>query len=351
MLMLRKALLLAAAGALLHPLAVAAAVYDDGIKEYAAGNFKQAVLLLNRAVGAEPANAMAHYYLANALVHMDEHEEAIVEYRMCLALDPNGAVSDYCKQALTSYHRNLPTTAEAKEMRDTVSGASRKNSFADAPAQMAYRAPAAASPADRSLNIIRKQVQTEKKKDERLAETDASDALTTAQRQVESIRANAENRIRRLYAEPRTLRQQSPFAQMDLDATAQKIRDQAKEEEEMVLRQARAKADRCRQVGELRRTALDQVADDLENQLSDDGKYSGVRMVPEGTNLYVRSYASTPTVRPLPDAHGAVARIYAQHSGDSAAESDSASADKLRTSTTSTTTTRFVHGKILKQPN
>jgi tetratricopeptide (TPR) repeat protein len=349
--MVRKALLVAAVGALLAPPATSAAVYDDGVKEYEAGNYKKAVQLLNRAVGAEPARAMAHYYLANALVHIDEHEEAIVEYRMCLALDPSGAVSDYCKRALKSYHRKDPTAAEAKELRDTASGASQKAASPPGGAKVAYRAPSAASPADRSLTLIRKQVQTEKKKDETLAETDAADALTTAQRQVEQIRANAETRIQRLYAAPRTLRQQSPFAQIDLDAAAQKIREEAKEEEEFVLRQGRQKADRCRQVGEMRRTALDQVADDLENQLSDDGKYSGVRMVPEGTNLYVRSYASTPTVRPLPDAHGAVARIYAQHSGDGATDGDSASADKLPSSTTITTTTRTVHGKILKKPN
>ena len=113
------------------------------------------------------------------------------------------------------------------------------------------------------------------------------------------------------------------------------------------MRQAKEKADRYKKIGDMKKEALDQVADNLKKQMSDSGQSSGVRLLPQGTDLYVRQYQSVPARRAQPDAHSAVARIYAQHAaenpGPDSATADSIQDDQIKTS-------RSVQAKMLKEP-
>lgn len=310
------------------------AAFDDGVQQYSQGLYQQAAVTLTRAEGCDPRNYMVHYYLANALVYIKHHKEAIEEYRTCYALAPAGSVSEYCKEALNSYQQNLPDDSEIKQIRDTTYSAASSNESSKAPQ------------IERSLAIIRRQLALEKQKHESFSEATASEAINSAQNAVKCVRENTEQQVSKLYApHPRS----SLAYTGDLQAREAQIRSQAKEEEDWILRQAQVKADHYRQVGEMQQSALDQVADNLEQQLGDDGTRSGIKLIPSGTNLYVRSYASVKPAKIYPEVHPAVARIYAEHSAGSSPASASATAGTLNTETTSVQ--RSVHGKLIDAHN
>lgn len=61
-----------------------------------------AVGLLGQAQSAEFNNPVLHYYLANALSKINQKNDAIREYKVALALQPEGQLADYCQKALSS---------------------------------------------------------------------------------------------------------------------------------------------------------------------------------------------------------------------------------------------------------
>lgn len=288
---------------------------DDAIKSYNAGEYEAAEKLLRASCRQTPSDAASHYYLANTLVHLKQHEEAIEQYRVGYALDREGRIGNYCGRALKGYGFQLPDAAVSRAIAGTVSGvtsSTQKQLLAITPPAAPISMGGAQPPLNRSVTAIRKQVEFEKQKNESVAEATAADAISLARTTVRSVRENAEQQIQRLYAPQRGRPALSPE---EIAYREQQIRNEAKAEEDFIMRQAATKADRYRKVGEMRRSALDQIADNLETQLSDDGKYSGVKLIPQGTNLYVRTYAPAVPLRPVPDAHGAVARIYQTDGG------------------------------------
>jgi len=75
-------------------------VLQRGIKEYNAGNYNKALGLLGEAESAEFDNPVLHYYMANTLAHVDQKVKAIKEYKIALAIQPNGQLATYCHNAL-----------------------------------------------------------------------------------------------------------------------------------------------------------------------------------------------------------------------------------------------------------
>jgi tetratricopeptide (TPR) repeat protein len=88
---------------------------EDGIKEYNAGHFQEAVGLFGQAQSAEFNNPVLHYYLANALSRMNQTKEAIKEYRIAIALQPEGQMATFCQQALRSLGA-APPVASTKSL-------------------------------------------------------------------------------------------------------------------------------------------------------------------------------------------------------------------------------------------
>jgi tetratricopeptide (TPR) repeat protein len=293
-----------------------AAAFEDGIQQYGQGHYQEAVLALSRAEAADPRNASVHYYLANTFVYLKRHRDAIGEYRICYALDPAGSTSQFCVAALNGYHQATPDECERRRICATICSA------------------APSAPVDHALSVIRRQAEIEKKKHESASEATAQDALSTAQKAAKTVQEDAEQQVQRLYApQPRRLAYTG-----DLQAREVQIRTQAKEEQEWILRQAQQRADHYRLVADMQKSALDQVADNLEQQLSDDGTRSGIKLIPSGTNLYVRSYASVRSPKAAPDAHAAVARIYGQHSEGPSADGQQGDSHAERS----------VHGKLVQ---
>ena len=66
---------------------------DQGIREYNAGHYSEAVSLFNVAQTSEFNNPVLHYYLANALAKINMTKDAIKEYKVAMALQPEGQLA------------------------------------------------------------------------------------------------------------------------------------------------------------------------------------------------------------------------------------------------------------------
>ncbi len=91
---------------------------DKAIAAYNAGNYNEAMGLLGEAESRDFNDPVLHYYLANTLSHLDSKEEAIKEYKIALAMQPDGQMAAYCHDALKALgvesKPNIPVRSGAK---------------------------------------------------------------------------------------------------------------------------------------------------------------------------------------------------------------------------------------------
>ncbi len=85
-----------------------------GIEAYNAGDYNKAAGHLGAAQSAEFSNPILHYYLANTLIHLNDRDGAIREYRIAYALEPDGDVARECRLALSAYGADLFNTRKSK---------------------------------------------------------------------------------------------------------------------------------------------------------------------------------------------------------------------------------------------
>jgi tetratricopeptide (TPR) repeat protein len=90
---------------------------DKGIKEYNAGNYYEAIGLLGEAEPTDFNNAVLHYYLANAYAKTSQKDDAIKEYKIALALEPQGQLASYCERALRVLHGVAPASVGGKTLK------------------------------------------------------------------------------------------------------------------------------------------------------------------------------------------------------------------------------------------
>lgn len=88
--------------------ACASSLLDQGIKQYSAGQYKQAVTTLRQAIGQESSSDVAHYYLANALMSAGNRTEAALEYKRAFMLARSESMANNCRRALKGLNVALP---------------------------------------------------------------------------------------------------------------------------------------------------------------------------------------------------------------------------------------------------
>src|SRR5579872_5570426 len=81
--------------------------FDQGVQAYNSGKLPLAMVFFSESVGLNPSNAYTHYYLANTLLRMGRHVQAIEEYQRCLQIDPGGKIGQYADAALKNYQKVL----------------------------------------------------------------------------------------------------------------------------------------------------------------------------------------------------------------------------------------------------
>lgn len=283
----------------------------DGLNDYNAGRYRQAVVKLAKACGAHPQNALIHYYLANALVKIAEHDSAAEEYRIAYILDPTGMVSQYCRDALRGYKKPLPCADEVRAFRDTVGGALAIGQSNGGSPSSPH---AVADPKiSKALSKIQREVNLEKTNVQNFGDYHARDIAKMRERQSRQVEISMRDQIDNLRSDPfirRAYMNNPAAAEQYIKENEARIQTAAKDEIEYIKRETTARAERYKRVAEKRQNVLDEVAENLARQMSEKPKQGGVRLVASGTDLYVRHYAPAYGNYQNPDAHAAVARIY-----------------------------------------
>lgn len=86
-----------------------------GISLYEKKNYAAAQEFLSKAVVGQHKNAaIAHYYLANALMQLSKTNAALDEYERCYSLAPFSSFSGYCRMMLLRHGRKPDENSETK---------------------------------------------------------------------------------------------------------------------------------------------------------------------------------------------------------------------------------------------
>ncbi len=100
---------------LLAPMAFSNELLTKAISEYNRGNYPNAIGLFGQAESTEFNNPILHYYLANALAKTNQKADAIKEYKVALAMAPQGQMAAYCRQGLVALGEKGDDTGAAKK--------------------------------------------------------------------------------------------------------------------------------------------------------------------------------------------------------------------------------------------
>ncbi len=243
--------------------AFAATSMQDGIAAYKAGEYKTAIGHLGSALSTEFNNPVLHYYLANCYVHLNETESAIREFRIAYAISPDNEVGRYSKEAL-GYLGAPVEGKKAPPLPEKDRGRPKQPETKSDPIM------------DQVLNRLRQQTN-----DSRSYEIQADRLIsrTEEQRAQEILDRTKDDIMRDNYRYSRRGR----AIQLPMPSDSQRMLESMKNQFDR-QKQARQRTN-AQKIEELQRSA-----DNLEQLLNDRRSSGGVKLVPTGTNLYIRNY-------------------------------------------------------------
>ncbi len=299
--------------------------YKIGLSQFKARNYGFAEKYFEQAAKQNPSDAMSRYYLANCLVHLKRHKEAMKQYQMCYQLEPYGVVSGFCRRALLAY--NVPLESPRLAVLPSAS----KRPAEQPPGENSKQF-------DSALMMIRRQAEMEKSRNRDYADDLAKNVVESGKVKARRIKARAEDEIRYLYsggpyADDRgTVRGQMapiwrlrPVDQQYVKDQADQIRKEAEDRAKVEEQLSEEKSKEYKSWSQNRQDTLDQVADNLESQLKGKTVEEGVKLNPVGTGLYVRNYVSPKGRSKYADARPSVVRFVNKLSDDASVAEESPS--------------------------
>jgi tetratricopeptide (TPR) repeat protein len=294
---------------------------NRAIQLYKQNSFKESELFLRQSIAENPSNIDAHYYLANALVHLNRHDEAIEEFKRTYRLDPFGPTSGYCRKALKAYaEKQSANKAPDEDSGEIVDAASALRRYA--------QKDAGSSDSQTKLVTLREQAEREKLRHQQAADSYGRAMRSTGEGEALTIRQNARDDIDRIL---HGTRGGLPWVQQAAEARAAEVQRNADELERIARERAGEKAAEYKSVSKAKGCALDETVNNLERQLITKTLPGSPSLKHDGTDLFVRSYSPSTQKSPYPDAHAAVARVnpvHVDHSSDDV--DDPASANSSR---------------------
>jgi len=229
-----------------------------GIELYKAGNYRACIGQFGAALDTEYDNATLHYYMANALINIKQRETAIKEFRIAYALAPKQQPGILSKLALSymgadNYDDGVHKPDPKKE-------------------QETKKEPPVDPVFEKTLQMLRKQ---------------ADDAAIEGK-----FLTPAEAEFNRLLDE----HIKKSKAQV-VDAILKANPDDIKLNQEALDHLGRVKKlndEKMRRAGHVVKKTGDikDTADSLQSLLKEKNPRSAPRLVPHGTNLYIRNYNS-----------------------------------------------------------
>ncbi|MBU6454802.1 MAG: hypothetical protein KGS72_23745 [Cyanobacteria bacterium REEB67] len=230
-----------------------------GIGQFQAAKYDDALVSFQAALATDFNNPKLHYYLATTFSHLKRRDQAIKEYRIAYALDPDREVGKLSKQALEM----LGASGESAKPADKDAVAADKKPPSD---PILDKVTAALQKAAME-NRLNSQGQSNQLNDD--LQRRAQEQLDRAKQDIQ--RDNSYYRRGRLIQLPLP-----PEALRQLDSLKQMYDNQRSSTLDMNNR---------------RSDELQKSADNLQELLTEKGKAgNGPKLVPAGTSLWVRNY-------------------------------------------------------------
>jgi tetratricopeptide (TPR) repeat protein len=254
------------------------ALFSQGVGLLNAKRYGESVACLTKVTQANPKNALAHCYLALALVHVGKLSEARQEFFASYCLDPDGATGKYAQSALTAYQSvvdtNKSVAASALEQDEN---------------------------SKKTLSVIHEQAQREKNRKTSTAESMVSGVAATTEAQVSRIQSTSAQTLG-----------VSPYVGLsDNQSNSQPGSALAQAEESIRIARlaGKQKSAEYRSWSSAQEKKIEDVARNLETQLKESHVPGQSVLKPQGTGFYVRYYGPTDSTHSPPDVHPGVVRI------------------------------------------
>jgi len=239
-----------------------------GVAEFNSGAYSDALGHLQAALATDFQNAKLHYYLASTFIHLNSKDAGIREYRIAYALDPDKEVGKLSKQALVllGAEEGKPKDAATKPMDKKP-------------------------PSDPILDKLTATLQQQAEQAKSLDRNNGDLASELGRRNGELLGKAKSDMLKDL-----SYYRRGRLIQLPLPDDALRQLDGLKR---MYDAQKNSYLDgSAKHADEIQRSA-----DNLSGLLNAKGKPGSPRLVPEGTNLYIRNYKneqSTPTAPTAP---------------------------------------------------
>ncbi|HEY9713929.1 MAG TPA: hypothetical protein V6C72_10690 [Chroococcales cyanobacterium] len=242
--------------------------YASGVAEYSRGHYLVAVEKFKLVVQKQPGNQAAHYFYANSLAQTHNYPLALKEYEAGYNINPDSTVAASCLEALANLRdyasdpRSTPAGSAPPEGKSSPDKPFNEDNVLD------------------TTRFMRHQVESEQSTRSDQASEYSKQRMEQAAREAKRIRDDAQRDIDNL---PYVRR--GSYRNMMRNQIQQESERQTKER----MDKARADAAYFDKEARDRQAALSDVQNSLESQLKNPGSKS--KLVPEGTNIYIRNYS------------------------------------------------------------
>ncbi len=255
---------------LLIALAIGPALASDvseGLKHYKQGNFEAARKAFQKALVTNKEDPRLHYCLANTLMRLRKVEEALREYHLCIHYGPGTIIAEQSETALGAYEQH------AKPFDREKAAAARREAEQSREEEQRQQA---------SERIHR---QAEMHAGLRTADSagQRNAIMNSASADAKKIRDEGEENANNSLVWRRRYR---VWSQQNADA----IRKQAKEDSDALLKRAQQQAENYDRDARERASRMSEAESNLNSQMLQPIGHSRTRLVPTGTNLYIRNY-------------------------------------------------------------
>lgn len=237
-----------------------------GVSEYHAGDFANAAGHLGAALATDYNNATLHYYLANSYLRLNQRDGAIREFRIAYALQPSGALAQYSKTALAQLGADVVSGSQSGE---TKAGEGK-------PADKA--GPAADASYDKAVAALKEQSNKESSLRSGVGQ---SAAETLAKRGGEVIKQTKDEMLNNI--PQRYNRRTGTTYQTNLPSDSQSQLDSMRKYYD-------AQKSKYLESSAQSAKEIQKSSENLQSLLNDKPKPGEAKLVPAGTNLYIRNY-------------------------------------------------------------
>ena len=255
------------------------------------GNYKQAEIELRRSIAERSDVGLSHYYLANTLVHLNRHDEAIDEFKRSYKLDPYGLTSGYCRQALMKYGHQSPAD-------ETPIATDGELDAVTAIQHYSKSSKGEKKPDSARVAAMKIQAEREKQRHQEFADSLVKSSNLIGEVEAREIRNRAREDVDNIINGSQNL---MPYKQALNAERATAIRKNAEEMEIIVKDRAAKRSQQYSQWSKEKSELLDQTVSNIQNQLNTKALPGTPKLNEIGTDLFVRNYgqsSSSASARP-----------------------------------------------------